>query len=177
MTICSECGAELQIGDFPFCGAPGGHGSVFPEYAQHFDPIVVHVSPSGEYRFPAATDAPIPAGFSKHEIRSIREADKVTREVNAREDSKLESVHASSEASRLAKRARNREFMNGIRSKLSPATRRYLDEYREYQAQKDKERAQSRSKSADFHMEVFAMDSSNREAYADERTGWRGRKA
>jgi hypothetical protein len=167
----------LRIGDYPFCGSPGGHGSILPEFAQHFDPIIVHVSANGEYRFPAATDAPVPAGFEKREIRSLREADAVTREVNRREDGRLESVFNASESSRLEKRKRNREFMDAMRHKLSPAARRYLDEYREYQQEKDKERAQSRPRSADFHMEVFAMDASNREAYADSRTDWRRRKA
>ena len=176
-TTCPECGVELEIGDFPFCNAPGGHGSIFPEFAQRFDPIVVHVSPSGEYHFPAAIDAPIPAGFQKHEIRSIREADKITREVNSREDSKLSEVHMAHEATRQEKRRRRQEFMDAMHSKLSPAARQYLDERREYQREKDKERERNRPRSADFHIDVFAFDGSNREAYADSRTDWRSRKA
>ena len=172
--ICSECGHELQIGDYPFCP----HGSIYPGHAQRFDPIVVHVSceGDGQYRFPAAVDAPVPAGYRKVEIRTIQEADRVSREVNRREDETLRSVQQQSDASRQAARSRNQAFMNNMKERMSPKGRQFLDQAREYQAMKDKEREQSRPRGTNFHMDVFAYDSSNREQYRDERTGWRGRK-
>ena len=66
--------------------------------------------------------------------------------------------------------------MNNMRERMSPKGRQFLDQAREYQAMKDKEREQSRPRGTNFHMDVFAYDSSNREQYRDERTGWRGRK-
>jgi hypothetical protein len=173
---CNQCGKELQIGDYPFCSAPGGHGSTLPSRAQHFDPIVVHVSHDGEYRFPASTDAPVPAGYAKVEIRTIQEADRISREVNAREDSTLRQVQHQSDAGRAATRARNRAFMNNLRDRMSPAGRQFLDQAREYQEQKDRQRENTRPRSTNFHIEVFANDSSNRESHSDERTGWRSRK-
>jgi len=66
--------------------------------------------------------------------------------------------------------------MNSMRERMSPRGRQFLDQAREYQAMKDKERAQSQPRSANFFMDVFAFDSSNREQHCDERTQWRGRK-
>lgn len=172
MTVCVHCNQELSIGDFPFCP----HQPIRHAHAQGFDPVVVHVSASGEYRFPGTTDAAVPEGYRKVEIRTIQEADRVAREVNAQEDSKLRDVQRQSETNRLATRARNREFMDRIRHKLSPAAQQYLDRAREYMAEKDQRRANDRPRSTNFHFDVFAHDSSNRERYADQRTEWKSRK-
>ena len=67
--------------------------------------------------------------------------------------------------------------MDGIRHKLSPQARQYLDRAREYIAEKDQRRDNSRPHSTNFHMDVFSNDSSNREQYSDARTEWKGRKA
>jgi len=107
---CVHCGHELQIGDYPFCP----HGSIYPERAQHFEPIVVHVSGDGQYRFPAATDAPVPSGYRKVEIRTIQEADRISREVNRREDETLGAVQRQSDTSRMATRSRNRVFIDRL---------------------------------------------------------------
>jgi len=172
MTVCSECGKEIHIGDFPFCP----HDSIYRQTAQHFDPIVLHRSADGSYRFPASADAPVPEGYEKVAVRSIQEADRIAREVNAREDETLRNVQAQSETSRSLTRVRNRAFMDSIRHKLSPAGREYLDRAREYVALKDRERENSRPRSTNFHMDVFANDSSNREQHRDSRTEWKGRK-
>jgi hypothetical protein len=169
---CNVCNQAVRIGDYPFCP----HESIRRSHAQGFDPIVVHVSEDGAYRFPAATDALVPDGYRKIEIRTIQEADRVTREVNAREDFTLRAVHAQSDAGRFATRAKNREFIDSIRHKLSPVARQYVDQAREYLAQKDAARENSRPRSTNFHMDVFSHDSSNREQHRDARTDWRGRK-
>ncbi len=188
MITCSVCGEELHIGQHPFCP----HGYVRGAYAQAFSPIVIHVSPTGEYRFPGSTDAAVPEGYRKVELRTIQEADRVTREVNAREDETLRSVQHQSETSRSLTRTRNRAFMDHIRAGgrwvskdehgrevvrhgLSQEAKQYLDRAREYVALKDRERVNPRSTNA--HFEVFSHDSSNREGHADERTGWKNRKA
>lgn len=172
MVACANCGAELQIGDYPFCP----HGSIYPNAAQHFDPIVVHVSGDGQYRFPASTDAAVPSGYRKVEIRTIQEADRVSREVNRSEDQTLRAVQRQSDESRMATRSRNRAFMNNLRNRMSAHGRQFLDQAREYQEQKDKQRENSRPRSTNFHIDVFANDSSNREQHRDARTNWQGRK-
>jgi hypothetical protein len=174
---CPDCGAELQLGDWPFCEGKNNHGSIWGSHAQRFSPIVVHQNADGSYYWPGSTDEPVKAGRRKIEIRDIREADRVCREENARQDAALRSVQAQSDTSRSLTRQRNRDFMNSIRHKLSPAGREFLDRAREYQAMKDKERGNSKPRSTNFHFDVFAHDSSNREQHSDERTGWRSKKA
>jgi hypothetical protein len=172
MTTCTECGKEIDYGAWPFCP----HESTRQQAAQHFDPIIVHLAPDGSYRFPAATDAKVPEGYRKIEIRSIQEADRISREVNSQEDATLRNVQRQTETGRSLTRSRNRAFMDSIRHKLSPAGREYLDRAREYVALKDRERENSKPRSVNFHMDIFSNDSSNRERYADERTAWKGRK-
>jgi hypothetical protein len=59
---------------------------------------------------------------------------------------------------------------------MSAHGRQFLDQAREYQEMKDQQRENSRPRSTNFHIDVFANDSSNREAYRDARTNWQGRK-
>jgi len=66
--------------------------------------------------------------------------------------------------------------MNNIRNRMSPQGRQFLDQAREYQKQKDKQRENVRPRSTNFHIDVFSHDSSNREQYRDARTNWQGRK-
>jgi hypothetical protein len=169
---CKDCGHELQIGDYPYCP----HGSIYSEHAQRFAPIVVHRTADGVYSFPASVDAVVRGGYDKVEIRTLREADRITREINQHEDAKLGEVQQQSDANRQATRARNQAFMNNLRNKMTPQGRRFLDQARAYQALKDKARENSRPRSANFYIDVFANDSSNREQHRDERTQWRGRK-
>jgi len=180
-TVCMECGAALEIGDYPFCP----HGSIYEQNAQKFDPIVVHRNPDGSYSFPASHDAPVRAGCEKVEIRTLREADRITREVNAREDSQIREQHAHEQSNRDQNRRRNRadldRLMAGgmwknregqVRHGMSAEGREFAARMREYVDSKPR----TRPGSANFHIDVFANDSSNREAHADARTNWKSRK-
>ena len=169
MTTCGECGAELQIGDWPYCP----HGSIHEQNAQHFDPIVVHRDADGAYSFPASVDAPIRPGYERVEIRTLREADRLTREVNSHEDARIREAHYQSEATRDQSRRRNREVLDRLKRRFSPAGLEFADGARRYVDQKPSRPPGS----ANFHIDVFAHDASNRELHADERTGWQRRKA
>jgi hypothetical protein len=168
MTTCSQCGAELQIGDFPFCP----HGSIYAQYAQHFDPIVVHQAPDGSYSFPASVDAPLRPGYAKVEIRTLREADRITREVNSREDAAIRESHHASEAQREATLARNRAQLDQAKARFSPQGREFAARMREYVNSKRRPGPGS----ANFHIDVFSHDRSNREEYRDARTDWKSRR-
>ncbi len=168
MTTCATCGSELSIGDYPFCP----HGSIFSQRAQHFDPIVLHQAADGSYSFPASVDAPLRPGYQKVEVRTIQEADRVTREVNAREESHARQIHEQNEAVRDQTLSRSRRDMDRLRERLSPEGRQLADRAREYV--NGKQRRAFRS--PNFFIDVFAHDSSNREVHRDERTGWKGRK-
>lgn len=77
-TPCAKCGRLLRMGMWPTCrfGA-GDHGPVFSGNAQGFDPVVVHFNPkTGKYRCPGSTDAKMPPGFVKQELRTVAEVRK-----------------------------------------------------------------------------------------------------
>jgi hypothetical protein len=169
MTTCSQCGAELQIGDFPFCP----HGSIYAQTAQHFDPIVVHQAPDGSYSFPASVDAPVRPGYVKVEIRTLREADRITREVNSREDAAIRQQHHVEQAQREAKRSEYRAQLDRAKERFSPKGREFAEKMREYVNSKRRPGPGS----ANFHIDVFANDRSNREVHRDARTDWKSRHA
>ena len=98
MIKCSKCGAELRIGDWPFCtGDPNAHGR------PHGGTLLAAIHPSdrctilrnprtGEVRFPPRNDTPIhpkyaAQGFIKEEIRTpqeMRAVEKQTGKVHER---------------------------------------------------------------------------------------------
>lgn len=169
MGICKECGQETVIGDWPFCP----HGSVLRQRAQHFDPIVLHQAADGSYSFPASADAPLREGYRKVEIRTIQEADKISREMNSKMDSQLRDAHAFNEALHSATLAKHRADVDRIRDRLSARARELADGARAYV---DGKRRPGPGP-ANFHFEVFAFDGSNREAHRDERTDWKSRRS
>jgi hypothetical protein len=168
MTTCSQCGAELEIGSWPYCP----HGSLYAQPAQHFDPIVVHQAADGSYSFPASVDAPIRPGYRKVEIRTLREADRITREVNSREDAKIEQVHRERQSQLAANVIKSRAELDQAKSRFTPQGREFAAKMREYVNQKRRPGPGR----ANFHIDVFANDQSNREAHADARTDWKSRK-
>lgn len=171
---CGECGKALEVGDWPFCNGAGTHGSVLPERAQRFEPIVLHQGPDGSYRFPGHTDDPVPEGYRKVEITTLREADRVTREINERERAEAMEYRERSRLHFDARRAEARRHLReelrrrGLSGRLAEAAMEY----------KDRQRAERERGNFDpgFHFEVFAFDASNRDSYRDARTEWRGRK-
>jgi hypothetical protein len=182
MTTCAQCGKELAIGDYPFCP----HETIFSQRAQRFDPIIVHRAPDGSYSFPGTSDATVPAGYERVEIRDMRAADRVVGEINRLEDARIREEHYRSTHQREAALARSREVMDRIKAGgawrtrdgrvmhgLSSEGREFAERAREYVASKQR----SGPSSANFHIDVLSHDSSNREPHRDARTEWRARRA
>lgn len=171
---CSKCNAKLYIGSWPYCrGNPADHDTVRSKRAQRFQPTYYARNPkTGEIRFLAHRNAKIPKGYEREAITTLHEADRFMREVNASENAKAmeaayhEGRHWSevyaANAAELERRAQS----------FHPATRQYAEEairrMRNYQGPKPAD--------SNFYIEPFAMDSSNRDSYCNEETGWRERK-
>jgi hypothetical protein len=172
MTVCGQCGRELQIGDWPMCDSPGGHGSTRPEWAQRFDPIVVHRSADGQYRFPGSVGAPVPVGFEKVELRTRGEVERVLKAADARDNARAEiDLHREHENFEAGRRERRGELLREMPHR-SPL---FADMVRAAIARQDakpRRRAEGRT-----YVEALEFDSSNREAWRDARTDWRGRRA
>lgn len=83
-TPCAKCGRLLRMGMWPTCRfGREDHGAIFRGNAQRFDPVVVHFNPTtGKYRCPGSTDAKVPSGFVKQELRTIGEVRKFQKAEN-----------------------------------------------------------------------------------------------
>jgi hypothetical protein len=167
--VCPECGEEIEIGDWVFCP----HGSTRPEYAQRFEPVVIHRDAQGNIRTPGSIHAPVPAGFERVELRTAAEIRHFEREMNRRERSRGEDVRSREEQHWGAQKAASR-------SELFQAMRGMSNEGRDYARYAIEQGNQRRHRLASydpgFHIEAFSQDASNREAHSDSRTGWKGRK-
>lgn len=94
---CADCGADLEIGDWPFCGRKGGHESIFKRWASPFDPVVIHKDASGNVRYPGRADAPAPKGFERVELRTVAEVRDFERSVGRREAARHDAAQVREE--------------------------------------------------------------------------------
>lgn len=165
-TICPECNQPLSIGDFPFCP----HGPMRDRHAQAFDPIVVHRDAAGNYSFPGHSSDPVPEGYEKVELRTIREADAFCRQMNT-----------SIRAQRLADyeqeygmfQERVKQTREGVRERLASQGITHSDTWERVKKYVDEKRYQkyTRMMAADpnFNLQILSRDASNRPAYHDEK--------
>jgi len=189
--VCEKCGTRYFVGDDYRCP----HGPLHFENANHFDPVVIHEGPNGRIRFPAHANAPIPAGFHKKELTTIGEVRRFQRRVNQIEDSKIRQqiehecevleTQESANRSDLFNMMRNGGFVEypkfNDRGQVVGMERRevHFSEKMKAFAQVAMNRNNSirpRSQSANFTIEPFEMDQSNRDAYRDERDGFRSKR-
>lgn len=82
---CEKCGKVVDFGDWPFCP----HPSTNPERAIAATPTVIYKNKDGKLYYPVGPMARPPKGYEKIELRTVRERDKLEREVNAQESAKL----------------------------------------------------------------------------------------
>lgn len=81
---CPDCGQELKIGSWPFCG-PLGHGTpqgnLSPRPVHDSEAAMVYLHPeTGQVRYPGRADRPMPEryrqqGFEERRLRTLRELD------------------------------------------------------------------------------------------------------
>lgn len=174
---CSECGVELQIGDWPYCVSPGGHSRLRERDAREFEPIVVWASDSDpdKYSFPGQPNEPVAEGYHKVEIANLREADRFVQRINEIERSKSELTRSLNyEALDAAVKRRREDTLARIRG--NPRAEAL---YRTAKEWADKRRAEKRAKHSmepNFHIQVLSYDAGNRPSYSGPETGWRERK-
>lgn len=155
--------------------------------AQAFDPIVIDVSPDGEYSFPMNQEAPVRDGFTRRELRTFQEADSVLRHVNASERRKIEQFVEAQCASLEENERRNHsdlrtgfrwEFPDGSVRTL-PGVQHMTPAGRAFAEMAMRRESQQRPRSFDpgVFLEIRENDRSNRDPYEDRRTGWRERRS
>jgi hypothetical protein len=172
---CSECGREIEIGDWPYCP----HGALHEVHAQRFDPIVVWASNSDpdKFSFPGQANERCPPEYHRVEITNLREADRFVSRMNAIERAKAEaSRDLNYQALDEQTKRRREDTMARIRGNpkaeaLFRAAREWADRRRE------EKRARHRNLDPHFHINVLSFDSGNRNSYSGPETGWRERKS
>lgn len=142
--------------------------------AQRFSPVVIHRDSAGNVRFPGAPDAAVPAGFEKVELRTVAEVRQFERGMDAKERARFESGQAREADFYAERQRRDRAELRVAMQRMTPYGRDFARVAMEENDRKDAGRKTSYD--PNFHVECFSMDSSNREAYRDERTNWRARK-
>lgn len=166
--FCSTCNHEMEIGDYPFCP----HESIYPQDAQGFSPVVIHKDAKGNIRFPGNSNAPVPDGFQRVELTNVREVRKLEREVNSFELGRAENnrhkQRAVAEGERMERRAKFKELVQTF----SPRGRQFAEAMMTAR-DRHKTRLDRPITDMGFRVDAFSNDSSNREHYRDEATGWK----
>jgi hypothetical protein len=154
---CAKCGARLEFS--------------YETTAQAFDPIVIHVDSQGNKRFPASPDAPVPPGFEKRELRTVREVREFERTVNREERQRWDETRIREEMTfDPQRRERHRELRSEMQH-MTPFGRAFA----EYAMQQTNGKTRG-SFDAGFRVSVFSDDRSNMDPYCDKSTGWRNRR-
>lgn len=159
-TKCTKCGHAVEVGQWPFCP----HGETNNRYAQRFDPIVVHKSiETGAYSVPGHSSDPVPSGYQAVEIRTLRDADRLTREMSQAETLKRRET-IDGERDYWDRRIAEKRKVTDERLKrvLGKNGSRVLDLYRQYRDDQRKKKYASLSHDVMVAPNVFVYDRSNR---------------
>lgn len=152
-------------------------GEYRPVNAQRFDPITVWISNTdpNQFSMPGRADEPVQEGYHAVQITNLRDADAFTRRVNSYELEKaqyMREAHKQHWDERLREQRADRDAKIGSNPRmqaLARAIRQRVD------AKRDKK--YSRPMDPKAHFQVIAYDSSNREGFRDESTGWKERRS
>jgi putative FmdB family regulatory protein len=157
---CEECGAESKrVYSFR-----RPHS-----YSGMTETLVLHQDADGHYLVPAHRDAPVPEGCTKVEFRSVQEVRRVERQMTEYERAKFS---ASIEREEMAFEAEAAENRGELLRRMPSMSNRGRDLARlAIERSNNRQRRQFRG---EIHFEAFSMNSSNREPWRDENSGWKG---
>lgn len=164
-----EAGIAVRINSLP--------GEYRPRNAKPFDPIVVWVNNEdpNQISMPGRADEPVQAGYHAVTLNSLQEADHFTRGVNSYEHEKGQFMREQQKQyfnERLKEQRADRDARMGSNPRMqamSREVRAYLD------AKREKKYAKTMDPKA--HFQVISFDSSNREGYRGEETGWKEKRS
>jgi hypothetical protein len=131
-------------------------------------PIVVHVAADGSVRFPGASDARVPEGFERKELRTIREIEHFERQMNAKLRSEASQHNEREERFFSELHAQNRSDLRQRMMSMSTFGREFAR-----MAIEMNNRRKSKKSDVGFFVDILHNNQSNREPYRDARTGWK----
>jgi hypothetical protein len=158
-------------------------GEYRPSAAQRFDPILIHQSLDNPavFSFPGHNQDETPAGYRAVRINTLQEADRWTKHINNIETSvlrqqKQSNVRGHEMQQAATRRAADEQFKRLGLDQIG-AARLIRDRVREHLDKKRAAKAHAAERGeANFRIQVFVNDASNRNPHASERTGWKERK-
>jgi putative FmdB family regulatory protein len=130
---------------------------------------------TGEYRYPATADSPMPPGFEKIEIQDVHQARKIEREERVRAESEAALNQAAARAAADEQRREGEAELKARLGSMSPRGQAFALAAMERNRQREAEKSH-RVESHDGGFNVLNYDKSNREVHSDESTGWKGVK-
>jgi hypothetical protein len=122
-------------------------------------------------RFPASPDAPVPSGFAKRELTNIHEIRKFENRINSEERRRWDERKTREEMTFNEQRQQRHAELRQAMQRMSPYGRDF--------AQIAMEQTNGKRRGnydAQFRVDVFSNDSSNRDPHCDRSTGWRDRR-
>jgi len=125
-------------------------------------PVVIHVGAGGKVRFPANSEAPVPKGFNKVELKSLSEIEHFERQMNTRFSAEAEQHHENE--ARFFDKIKA-QLRSDLREKMKSMSPLGLDFARAVIEANDNRRRKSTD--TGFHLQVLHYDASNREEYRE----------
>jgi hypothetical protein len=137
---------------------------------QFSDPVVIHVAADGSVRFPGRSDARVPKGFERRELRTIRDIERFEHDTNVRLSAEADQHNSNEQRFFGELRAQQRSDLRQRMQNMSSQGR----DFARFAMKKNDERRGKRTECG-FHLEILHFDQSNREAHSDDRTDWKRR--
>jgi hypothetical protein len=147
-----------------------------PENANRFNPVVVFRKPNGEYRFPGRADERTPRGCVRVELKDIQ----AVRKFEKQENQRLKTIHEASMARRganyEAEKKERREILKSVLSKMSPRARQFAEFAMSMSDAKESYSHRASQYDANFRIDAFSNDASNRSEFRDVDTRWKNKR-
>lgn len=125
-------------------------------------PVVIHVDRGGAVRFPGNSDAKVPKGFNKVELRTIPEIEKFEREMNRKFHAEAEQHHENEARVFGEIRAQLRSELRQRMQTMSALGRDFARA-----AMEANDRRPRKSSDTGFHLQVLHFNASNREPFRE----------
>lgn len=123
---CEDCGATLQVGDWPFC-TKEGHPPARPASA-FFAPMAVFKGPQGQVWIPPSTQSKPPKGFVREEINNRRQAEALCKDLGEKDRAKFNDAQRREREFFEKNFSRNRaEIMKMYEGVDDPKVREFMD--------------------------------------------------
>ena len=152
----------------PLCGAMTEQTLRPKTISWSCDPVVVYRAPDGTFRFPgdphsAATRKYDQQGYTRIEMRSAADVRRFESQMNTRELSSAGRRLEAKQAQRESRQSQTRAELRRLMPRMTPQGQAVA---RAAMARTDA-KPKDRVKDANFHVEVFSYDRSNRDASRD----------